>query len=105
MAIEHLCLGCMSYLENPNYPCPNCGWFKTMKNSISQLQTGYMLTNENQTEKYVIGRALGQGGFGISYLAWHANRAERVVVKEYFPATIVSRNSDSEVVIRTLLKS
>ncbi len=97
MAVEHLCLGCMSYLENPNAPCPNCGWIKTMKNAISQLQAGYTLTNENQTEKYIIGRTLGQGGFGISYLAWNANRGERVVVKEYYPATIATRDSDSKV--------
>ena len=98
MAVEHLCLGCMSYLENPNAPCPNCGWLQTMKNTVSQLQPSYTLTNENQTEKYIIGRALGQGGFGISYLAWNANRGERVVVKEYFPATIVTRADEANVV-------
>lgn len=98
MALEHLCLGCMSYLENPNAPCPNCGWIKTTKNAVSQLQAGYVLTNENQTEKYVIGRVLGQGGFGISYLAWNANRGEKVVVKEYFPTQLVNRDRDDKVI-------
>lgn len=92
---EHFCLGCMSYLENPDALCPNCGWLKSMKNNISQLQAGYILTNENQTEKYIIGRALGQGGFGISYLAWNTLREERVVVKEYFPAVLVTRDNSS----------
>ena len=99
LATEHLCLGCMSYLENPNAPCPNCGWFKSMENTISQLQAGYMLTNENQTEKYIIGRALGQGGFGISYLAWNVLRGERVVIKEYFPAALVTRDNNSNTVM------
>lgn len=94
-ATEHLCLGCMSYLENPDALCPNCGWLKSMKNTVSQLQAGYILTNENQTDKYIIGRALGQGGFGISYLAWNAIRGERVVVKEYFPASLVTRDNNS----------
>lgn len=97
MAVEHLCLGCMSYLENPNAPCPNCGWLRNMKNAVSQLQPGYTLTNENQTEKYIIGRALGQGGFGISYLAWNTNHGERVVVKEYFPSQFVTRDSDAKI--------
>lgn len=97
MAVEHLCLGCMSYLKNPDAPCPNCGWFKTKKNAVSQLQAGYTLTNENKTEEYTIGRALGQGGFGVSYLAWNENRGERVVVKEFFPATIATRDSNSNV--------
>ena len=99
MAVEHLCLGCMSYLEKPDAPCPNCGWTKAMKNSASQLQVGYTLTNENQTEKYIIGRRLGQGGFGVSYLAWYTNRAERVVIKEFFPATIANRDNNSQVVM------
>ena len=98
MAVEHLCLGCMSYLENPNAPCPICGWRSTWKNALSQLQAGYKLTNENQTEQYVIGRALGQGGFGISYLAWDITREEKVVVKEYFPAAIVTRDNDTRVI-------
>lgn len=98
MSVEHLCLGCMSYIENPDAPCPNCGRTKTMRNAVSQLQPGYMLTNENQTEKYIIGRVLGQGGFGISYLAWNANRGERVVVKEYFPAQFVNRDRNDNVV-------
>lgn len=92
-----MCLGCMSYLANPNAPCPNCGWLKTMQNAVSQLQAGCTLTNENQTEKYIIGRTLGQGGFGISYLAWNENRAERAVVKEFFPATIATRHNDGKV--------
>jgi serine/threonine protein kinase len=42
--------------------------------------------------RYYIGRALGQGGFGITYLGWDNDRAERVAIKEYFPLSLVTRN-------------
>ena len=97
MAVENLCLGYMSDLKNPNAPCPNCGWLKTMRNAVSQLQAACTLTGENQTEKYIVGRTLGQGGFGISCLVWNTNRNERGVVKEFFPATIATRNNNGKV--------
>ena len=95
MSVDHLCLGCMSYLEDTEKECPNCGWIKTKDNSTLQLKIGCTLTNENHTEKYIIGKALGQGGFGITYLAWNINRREKVVIKEYFPAHLVSRERNS----------
>ena len=94
-AVEHLCSGCMSPLEKTNLPCPNCGWLKTMNNNVNQLETGFILANENQTAHYIIGKSLGQGGFGITYLAWDVNHDEKVVVKEYFPTGVAARERDS----------
>ena len=90
-----LCPGCMARLENVDAPCPYCGWNKNMSNPPNQLQTGCLLTNENQTDSYIIGRSLGQGGFGITYLAWSVNRNEKVVVKEYFPLKLADRERGS----------
>jgi serine/threonine protein kinase len=42
--------------------------------------------------RYYIGGALGQGGFGITYLGWDNARSERVAIKEYFPLSLVTRN-------------
>ena len=92
---DYLCPGCMSRLENADAPCPYCGWNKNMTNPPNQLQAGCLLTNENQTDNYIIGRSLGQGGFGITYLAWSVNRNEKVVVKEYFPLKLADRERGS----------
>lgn len=35
--------------------------------------------------QYQVGRLLGDGGFGITYLAWHQKLQVPVVIKEYFP--------------------
>lgn len=42
-------------------------------------------------EKYQIKKVLGQGGFGITYLAYDQNLQQNVAIKEYFPVKIVRR--------------
>lgn len=42
-------------------------------------------------EKYQIKKVLGQGGFGIAYLAYDQTLQQNVAIKEYFPVKIVRR--------------
>jgi len=44
--------------------------------------------------KYVLGRVLGQGGFGITYLAYDLEVDRKLAIKEYFPAVISTRAQD-----------
>lgn len=41
--------------------------------------------------RYVIGRLLGQGGFGATYLGWDERLQVKVAVKEYFPVSLAGR--------------
>ena len=41
--------------------------------------------------KYKIGRLLGRGGFGATYLAWDLNLRRRVAIKEFLPRQLASR--------------
>jgi len=50
---------------------------------------------------YTIERVLGQGGFGITYLARDTNLAQLVAIKEYLPVEVVARRSDSTVQSRS----
>ena len=48
-------------------------------------------------ERYKLLKVLGQGGFGITYIAWDTELKRRVAVKECFPAGICLRGEDGGV--------
>jgi serine/threonine protein kinase len=43
--------------------------------------------------KYKVGRLLGRGGFGVTYLAWDTNLRVRVAIKEFLPRQLAARAS------------
>ena len=81
----HRCFGCMKEINS--YPCPHCG-FDPGKAPASNyvLPYGYLLNGH-----YVVGKVLGQGGFGITYIGFDLNLGLKVAIKEYFPSGQVSR--------------
>ncbi|MCP4353243.1 MAG: FHA domain-containing protein [Desulfobacterales bacterium] len=74
-------------------PCPNCGEALYFTNDPPALQPRTILI-----EKYLIGKCLGRGGFGITYLAYDLSLESRVAIKEYLPKQIASRNFDKTTV-------
>ena len=45
-------------------------------------------------DRYLIGRVLGEGGFGITYIGCDLQLEVRIAIKEYFPVNRVTRNAD-----------
>lgn len=67
--------------------CPECGFVEgTEPDSPLFLPPRTVLEN-----KYLVGKVLGQGGFGITYLAWDLNLNVKLAIKEYFPQDLASR--------------
>ena len=83
---EKRCLGCMQLKNSP--VCPHCGWNEDAPVAAHLLPPGTVLQG-----KYEIGRALGQGGFGITYLGWDQILEIPVAIKEYYPSGAVSRDN------------
>ena len=84
----NLCMGCMRP-KTRSGPCPHCGF-----DPVGYEQKAHYLPMQTiLAGKYLIGRVLGQGGFGITYLAWDLNLEIKVAVKEYYPAGFVFRDS------------
>ena len=70
------CLGCMEDFRG--YPCPNCGY-----DPGADKGNGYALPPETILYgKYLVGRVLGQGGFGITYVGWDLALERKVAIKE-----------------------
>lgn len=85
------CYGCFQLINNDVGICPYCGFaLDKYKKQKWILATGTLLNG-----KYLIGRTLGEGGFGITYLAWDTNMETKVAIKEYYPGNLVSRDVTS----------
>ena len=81
------CLGCMREIEGEAQACPYCGYVPgTPAEEAVHIQPGSWLR-----QRYLIGRVLGYGGFGVTYIAWDALLERRVAIKEYFPGEFSTR--------------
>ena len=68
--------------------CPKCSFDNTkIPNNPSALTPGTVLD-----DRYFIGRVLGQGGFGITYVSYDEILGQIVALKEHYPKAIVQRN-------------
>lgn len=78
------------------FTCPKCGYVEgTPPASPFFLPPRTMLGNQN----YLLGRVLGAGGFGITYLAWDLNLELKLAIKEYFPNAYGTRDRNHSTVI------
>ncbi|MBI4906012.1 MAG: protein kinase [Acidobacteria bacterium] len=75
--------------------CPLCGYREgTEPESPLHLPARTELHGQ-----YLVGRVLGHGGFGITYLGWDLNLERKVAIKEYLPSGVAVRTvRDSEVI-------
>ena len=87
-SIKHLCYNCFQEREVLEGPCPYCGFDleENEKKFPVALRAGTVLNG-----RYIIGRVLGQGGFGITYLALDTQLNAKVAIKEFMPNDIATR--------------
>ena len=88
MAIRR-CMGCMSTYEAIDEMCPFCGYIEgTPAKEAYHIKPGSLLH-----DRYTVGRAIGFGGFGITYIAWDNKLMQKVAIKEYMPSEYATRVS------------
>lgn len=69
--------------------CPFCGARnEEILTGVQFLTPGFVLA-----QRYLVGRVLGSGGFGVTYLAWDEVLGRKVAIKEYFPGNLSTRVS------------
>ena len=88
MKIENLCIHCMKEKNSNSAICPFCG-FDPEEAEIPpyHLQPFSILAG-----KYLLGTAIGEGRFGITYIGMDLNLEMRVAIKEYYPNGCATRN-------------
>ena len=83
-----LCYHCFRERPEAPGPCPFCGYDPAAgrEKYPLALPLGTILAG-----RYLLGAALGQGGFGITYVARDLAARELVAIKEYLPEGIALR--------------
>ncbi len=85
MASE-LCLNCFS-VKGKYDVCPYCGYVEnTPPKQAHYLMPGTILYNQ-----YIVGTAIGDGGFGITYKCYDTILGVIVAIKEFYPVGLVNR--------------
>lgn len=87
----NLCDFCFEPL-GPSGVCTKCG----LTHENYRAEAGLLLPGTNLLGKYIIGRVLGRGGFGATYLAYSSERNKVVAIKEYYPTGIANRAKGEE---------
>lgn len=88
MDVNTMCPHC--FKDKHTAVCPNCGYDSSYVNTSSSVLPPFTLLNH----RYLLGHVLGQGGFGITYIALDTFKDVVCCVKEYMPSEYSERNTD-----------
>ncbi len=81
------CYSCFKEYNDDFSVCPHCGQVENNKpKEPIHLVPGTILAG-----RYILGQAVGSGGFGIVYRAWDLKLETIVAVKEFFVSRLVTR--------------
>ncbi|WP_432627735.1 FHA domain-containing serine/threonine-protein kinase [Brotaphodocola sp.] len=86
--IKKICPNCFSSHYDPEQGCQDCGYLENLEKRGTYVLPVYTIL----ADRYLIGRVLGIGGFGITYKAFDRKTREICAVKELAPFGLVFRN-------------
>lgn len=81
------CMGCMELYDAKYDVCPRCGYEEDQPaRELLHMDPGTVLKG-----RYVVGRALGYGGFGVTYIGYDIQLKRTIAIKEYLPSEFATR--------------
>lgn len=83
----YLCPNCMEKISAEDKVCPKCGGSTTTENEAHQLPVNSIVKG-----RYIVGKVLGAGGFGITYIGYDLKMSGRVAIKEFYMVNAVNRS-------------
>lgn len=88
MEDRKLCMRCMACKADEQEACPVCGFIE--RDFVPEKH--HLPPRTILKGQYLVGCALGEGGFGITYIGWDLFLHMPVAIKEYFPSGVVIRD-------------
>ncbi|MBQ3865219.1 MAG: protein kinase, partial [Clostridia bacterium] len=84
----------MEMVENDTRVCPYCGYVAgTPAEEAIHMEPGSFLH-----DRYIVGKVIGYGGFGVTYIGWDGRLEQKVAIKEYLPSEFSTRMPGSPTV-------
>ncbi|MBR4101334.1 MAG: PASTA domain-containing protein [Oscillospiraceae bacterium] len=81
------CMGCMEQIEDEIIICPHCGYDNnSTKENPLHIDPGDIIH-----DRYIVGKSIGYGGFGVTYIGWDALLEHKIAIKEYMPSEFSTR--------------
>ncbi len=81
--MSEYCPSCMAENTDGAEKCSICGGDMHVQNQLAVMTI--------LEGRYLIGKVLGEGGFGITYIGLDLRLEERVAIKEFYPTGSVTR--------------
>lgn len=95
---KYFCPYCMSTVKSGE-PCPVCGLTSGAYTPLPHhLPPGTVLM-----DRYLVGRVLGEGGFGITYIGCDLRLELKVAIKEYFPTDKATRHAQTSLTVSSYI--
>ena len=88
------CMGCMEEYDGDFDVCPFCGYVK----GTAAREAYHISPGSELHDRYIIGKVLGFGGFGITYLGYDTVLQMKVAIKEYMPSEFSTRRPTEKIV-------
>ncbi|MDD5017865.1 MAG: protein kinase [Eubacteriales bacterium] len=89
------CMRCMKEYKKEYGVCPHCGYVP----EAAAVNPLYLPEGTVLDGKYLVGTAVGHGGFGITYVAFDLSLEHKVAIKEYFPYGLSTRTTERPTVL------
>ena len=82
------CISCMLEIDQGAAECPYC-----RKKQSEEIPPHHLMPGTILKGRFLVGTALGEGGFGITYIGRDLQLDMRVAIKEFYPNGYVNRNN------------
>jgi len=83
----NICIGCIKNKGN-SIVCKYCGYDE----NNTFYHPSHLKPRKILNKRYMIGKVIGQGAFGITYIGLDKVLLKKVAIKEYFPSTFGTRD-------------